>query len=207
MKVMIGIPSTEIVHADFAMALASLAAYTVFKDPSIQMSIFNAKGCSVERNRTYIVEHALKIGADKLFFLDTDMVFAPDILMGLIESEAWVIGCDAVRRVRPYDTLAISLKGIPFQGDETGIHEVLRMGTGVMLIDLRAFNKLRWPWFANEMHADGQFDTEDYLLCDDIRQAGINIYCDLDLSRSVGHIGNVTAFWPGVDNSGRRLVD
>ena len=137
--------------------------------------------------------------ADYLLFLDSDMVFPAILLARLLSHRVKVVGCDYVKRVTPYDTLALDLKGLPLNRKMDGLARVSRMPTGTMLIDMRVFENFEPPWFENRYEGSEQFVSGDYVFCDHMWNRNIKMYCDLDLSKEIGHIGQNTFYWPGVD--------
>lgn len=182
-KVLITIPSGDIVHADFAMALAAMMAMPY---KGLQVGIFNAKGCSIDRNRYRCVEAALDLQADYMLFIDTDMVFQSDLLIRLLDHRQAVVAVDAVKRVEPYEKVARDLRGRPIDSGR-GLVGASYLGTGIMLIDMDVFKSLAAPYFYHQYNGEGCFVTEDIGFCDRVRARGIKIYCDTNIQ--VGHIG------------------
>ena len=60
--------------------------------------------------------------------------------------------------------------------------------TGCLLIRTHVFEKLSKPWF-NTIAAGDSLLGEDYFFCHNAIAAGMEIWCDGDLSRELGHIG------------------
>lgn len=196
MKVLIGIPSTEDVKADFATSLAGLVAYTLSTAREIQLGVFNAKGCHTDRNRHYIIREAQKLDARFLLFLDADMVFPPTLLLKLLAGGKDVTGCDYPRRVQPFNTLAMGMDGLPLDRNRKGLVEVSRMPTGTMLLDMAVLAEIGDPpWFENHHLEEDKFSNGDYTFCDRARAKGIQLFCDLDLSREIGYIGTEIFRW------------
>jgi len=193
MRILIGIPSTEDVKADFAMALATMMGATCAQVQSVQVAVFNAKGCHVDRNRYWIVKKAQEMEADKILFIDSDMVFPPKTLLQLLSHREYIVGVNAVKRTPPHDALAVGLDGELIDTKADGLVEVSRMGTGIMLVDMKVFTDVKAPWFVNT-YVEGKFDSGDYKFCQEVKAQGYNIFCDTELSLQVGHIGSTTHF-------------
>jgi hypothetical protein len=51
---------------------------------------------------------------------------------------------------------------------------------------------LHRPWFRHGLNAAGGDVGEDIVFCRALRAAGHTIYCDHDLSKEIGHIGQHT---------------
>ena len=71
-----------------------------------------------------------------------------------------------------------------------------------MLIDMKVFEKLRAPWFAEPplfMMPGGDPEDkgimpEDEYFCHNALEAGYDIWCDVDLSLHIGHHGSKTYY-------------
>lgn len=197
----IGIPSMDFVHADFALALASLTGN--YRGPH---SLISAKGCYVHKSRDHCVRIAKEKGCSHLLFIDSDMVFPSVVavlpngnpvtpLHRLLGWQKDVVGCMYSRRVAPFTNL-----GTPKQRDlkrvasNSGLIEMDMLPTGFMLIDMRVFDRLRRPYFDFKplYNEDGSYHDEmgeDVRFCEKVREAGMSLWCDVQLSMMIGHIG------------------
>lgn len=187
-KVVIGVPTTGMVHADFAMSLATIVHYTAGSKDVEVASIVNQKTSIIQKGRHDIVKEAQKLEADKLLFLDSDMVFPPNLLTGLAKHKKNIVGCNYATRVHPIKPTArfenkdfISLK-------PQGLIEVGYLGTGSLMVDMKVFDKIGDPYFRVE-YKDKAFHGEDYNFCKDAREAGFKVFCDTNLSKEVRHLG------------------
>lgn len=180
-KVMVAIPSMEMVHADFAISLAALVAYTVGLPGGPNINVINKQRSRIEVNRFGLVQMAKSFGATHILFIDSDMTFPPDTLIRLLKPELRVIGCNAARRTDPPTAI------IPV-GD--GIQQVDHLGLGVMLIDMEVFKHLEVPYFkAVWDESEERFIGEDIYFCRQVRAAGGYVYCNHGLSELIGHVG------------------
>lgn len=186
--VAIGIPSGDMVHADFAMRLATLCL-----KPGARAFIVNAKSSLVMIGRNQIVEAARLAKATHLLFLDSDLVFPPDTLARLLAHDKDIVGGLYVQRVPPHHPL-----GMTFDGQHAmvtaGLQRMKIMPTGCLLLRLSIFNQLPKPWF-NTQSVGEKILGEDYYFCERAHEAGFEIWCDGDLSQEIAHIGqkNYTA--------------
>jgi len=180
--VALGIPSGDMVHADFAMSLA-----TMCMSPGASVALINAKSSLVPLGRNQCVAAARKINATHLMFLDTDMVFPPDTLKRLLAHGKDVVGATYAKRASPQHPLTVSENG-KVEQIASGLRRVKLLPTGCLLIRLNVFDKLEAPYFNLEAEG-GQLRGEDYFFCERARAAGIELWCDGDLSSQLGHIG------------------
>jgi hypothetical protein len=202
-KVLVGIPHTQMIHVDFAISLMNLLLacekYRIqdYKDQTV--TTMWSGGSMLPKQRWEITKEAVRVGADYLLFIDSDHKFPRKLLHALIEHGKDVVAVNCVTKNIPASTTA-RLKptpqhpsGVPVFSDpeKTGLEQVWRVGTGVMLLNCRVFQKIGtrvWDMFFNE--AAGAYQGEDWTLCTKLEEAGIPIYVDHDLSREVTHIGH-----------------
>jgi hypothetical protein len=184
-KVAVCFPSGDMVHADFALALAGLCNST----PPIETPIVNNKSSIVAAARNDAVRRAQEMGCDFMLFLDSDMVFPRTTLHRLLIHRKDIVGAIYAKRVPPYALLGTALEAKP-TCDEQGLTEMKRVPTGCLLIRMAVFEALSKPYFRflND-ETSGEIVGEDYVFCDRAREAGFRIWCDTQLSLEIGHIG------------------
>jgi len=184
-KVAICFASGDMVHADFALALAGLCSASV----GLEIPIVNAKSSIVAEARNRCVELAREHGADFMLFLDSDMVFPRTTLLELLAHNKDIIGATYPRRVPPYGVLGANLPGGQSEKDGA-LMEMRHLPTGCLMIRMSVFDALPGPSFRFRLDPDsGAIIGEDYDFCDRAREAGFTIWCDTRLSFEIGHIG------------------
>ncbi len=180
--VAIGIPSGDMVHADFAAHLATMCL-----NPGARTCIINAKSSLVALGRNQCAEAAKLAGATHLLFLDSDMVFPANTLTRLLRHKKHIVGAVYSRRVPPFHPL-----GVTYEGEHMhvtgGMRRMKIIPTGCLMIDMSVFSRLAKPWFSTRIDGE-KLLGEDYYFCERAAEAGFEIWCDGDLSREVGHIG------------------
>lgn len=136
-----------------------------------------------------------------LFFVDDDMLFAPDLLRRLLarldeHPDLDIIAAFAVRRWPPHFSVAGQLQPdgkaqIVNFTDTQGIARVDLTGLGGgSVIRRSAFTRLARPWFTG-----GPF-TEDWTFCSRLKT--VDGHAAVDLEAVVGHITPM-AVWPTCD--------
>lgn len=184
-KTAICYPSADMVHADFALALAGLCLSL----HPLPVTVVNTKSSIVAEARNIAVERAREAGADFLLFLDSDMVFPQTLLHRLLLHRKDIVGAVYTKRVPPYDLLGAMLPEAEPPGAD-GLVEMRRLPTGCLLIKMTVFDRLAAPWFRFEHDfAQGTILGEDYVFSDTARSAGFRLWADFGLSREIGHIG------------------
>jgi hypothetical protein len=180
--VAIGIPSGDMVHADFAMRLATLCL-----NPGARAFIVNAKSSLVMIGRNQIVEAARLANATHLLFLDSDLTFPADTLKRLLAHGKDIVGGLYVQRAPPHHPLGMTLEG-EHVAVTSGLKPMKIMPTGCLLLKLPVFDRLAKPWF-NTKEVGEKIMGEDFYFCERAIEAGYDVWCDGDLSRELGHIG------------------
>jgi hypothetical protein len=169
-------------HADFCMSLAMLMRREAQRD----VFLVNSKNFNLPDSRNKIAAAAFEHGSEWLLFLDSDMVFPADTLDRLLAHERPMVGATYCRRVHPF-----GLIGDPLEDAQGPLRRMARMPTGCLLVHADIFASLERPWFAFGSAPDGTAVSEDFVFCERVRAAGWDIWCDLALSDSLGHIGQV----------------
>ena len=194
-KVAVGIPSGDLIHADFAMCLVNLTLTSVYN--GIQVAIINQKSSVIEMGRAKLVDSAKDINADYLLFLDSDMMFPPNLLVELLNQQKSenkkVICCDAVRRRAPFTQVVKDMKGKPidYNANPQRLIEVKAGTSAVQLIDMSVFDLVKRPYFLVTWNNEEQeYLGEDFYFTQRLKKHGIPMYCDTFLSRQIVHIGN-----------------
>jgi len=191
LKVVIAIPSEDQVYTDFALSLVTMVSMTLQKHSSIIiLSIVNEKSCSIAQSRCKLVEMAKQQKADAILFIDDDMVFPADLLIRLAKHNKDIVGCEAITHRIPFKSNCVKISGQSTDGSDHGLEEVYSVGTGIMLIRMPVFDKLTIPYFDQIYDKEkNRWQGEDVGFCIKAGLAGIKIYVDHDLSKSVDHLG------------------
>lgn len=203
-KVMVGVPSGSAWHADFGLALfnmgIALLQHPIPGYDGAQLRMFNKRGSILPQLREGILIHAIQQSMDYLLFVDSDQVFPSDIVHALAAHQKPVVAANIVTKMIPASPTARkkSYKD-PIKGekvftdpDSTGLEEVWRVGTGVMLLHIPSIKHIEAPRFNLQWRVDDDFIGEDWYFCEKLEKAGIPIFIDHDISKVIGHIGEFT---------------
>lgn len=197
MKIAICVPSLDAVPVEFALSLAALCNYEGRRKKN-EVIIVNVKSSTVPEARNLCVEKALSIEADKILFIDSDMVFRLDALERLQSSGLDVIGAAYPKRI---DGGGLNfLPMIDSSGyEDAEIEPVRGIGLGFMLIDVAVLRRIERPWFEwgyygeETLRAVGingrTFMSEDYYFCLKVRAASCGVFMDKLLTLKMGHVG------------------
>lgn len=196
-SVAIGIPSGDMVHADFMVSLSQMLMYSTMatiRDRKFKIThLIPGKSSQIQKGRHEIVEGAKNANVDYLLMLDTDMTFPHTTLETLIGCEKFIVGCNYLTRRIPFRSTALTMDMNPLPHNPQGLIKVGRVGTGVILVHMDVFKRLGLPHF--NIYWDGQkFIGEDHDFCRRAIDEGFEVWCHTDLSTKVAHLGQMSCF-------------
>ncbi|MDA9302749.1 hypothetical protein N9578_01520 [bacterium] len=193
-KVAICIPVRDSVTAAFSFSLAMLMKKC--GDSGLKTTLHMVMGSEIASQRQQLAQQALETDCSHILWLDSDMTFPASILDNLLSSKKDIIACNYSTRVKPYRPVAFtSTVDMDERLEEkNGIHPVVAVGFGCMLIKRSVFENMDLPYFSVEWNKDYTSLTgEDLYFCNKARSSGFKIYIDCDMSNKISHIGS-TAF-------------
>lgn len=197
MKISIAIPSTDIVYSDFAMCLTAMVLWTAQKGILV-CALINRKGSIIAQNRCALVDESKAAEATHILFLDSDHIVPKDLIVKLAAHDKDIVGVHQVTKRMPVRSNCEDLKGNRLTKAGQGLEEVTRLGTGIMLVNMKVFEHMKRPYF-DTSYETGMFAKakgwvgEDYKFCEEARHEGFKIYCDHEASKECFHLGT-TAF-------------
>jgi hypothetical protein len=182
-KVIIGMPCTEMMKAKTAHAIGCLT----IGDPTI-VDFLMMQSCDIASARMWLVRRSIELRATHLLFVDSDMLFPTDTLKRLLAHDKDIIGVEYNKRKFPLETVTAYFPNT--EKSETEPYKVGVAGTGVMLIKLSLFSdpKLDKNWFSFGRNAKGEnVIGEDGWFCNTARDAGYDVWVDPTIK--VLHLG------------------
>jgi GT2 family glycosyltransferase len=144
----------------------------------------------IDTARNQIVTSALQDpNCTHVLFIDDDMLFPTDTLLKLLSHDKDIVGVQAFKRREKYEPCVYIKKEDKFYPALIReFSEVDAIGTGVLLVKIGVFKKLKFPWFYTGYDPDGTHWSVDFNFCKDATKEGYKIFCDPDMS--IGHIGD-----------------
>ena len=192
MRTLIAVPAMDTVPTQFCQSLAMLQ-----KEGECAIS-FNV-GSLVYSSRNELAKRAIEMGADYVFWLDSDMTFEPDVLQKMFktiqENNVDILTGVYFRRVPPFTPVLFEKLDMTENGcewaefkelPETGLFEVAGCGFGCVLMKTEIFINvfLKYGTFFNPVEGTG----EDLSFCWRARECGYKIVCDPTIP--LGHVGH-----------------
>lgn len=162
-----------------------------FKEPwqQIQIGLLNFQSSILPNSRTKLVQGALDMGADYGLFLDSDMTFPADLFHRLAKHDKDIVSCMYAKRDGKEPVIQY------LNCDFNGCQEVNKIATGCVLFKMDVWKKIEKPWFEFHMARPGdpyEVIGEDIYMSNKFNAARVPMYCDFDLSKDIGHIGELT---------------
>ena len=187
--VVICIPSGDMVHTDFMLSLIHVMQKA--RVAGFRISVVNSKASIVAIGRNLAVKAGRETRAEWLLFLDSDMIFPAETIERLISHGRDVVGATYPRKILPLAFIGNRLDGVPFSLADKGVIEATRMPAGCLLIKRDIFDRMQEPFFrCGYDEKSGEILGEDFWFSDRVRALGYSLWCDMELSRHVEHIGS-----------------
>jgi hypothetical protein len=197
-KIIIGIPSIGNVRVETVVSLCKMLSST----PGLIYEIVDPITSYIPHNRELIAKEAVRLDADYVLYIDTDMTFPADALTKLLSRNKEIIGVMYNYKGTPPRPTAkldpkykdeckvIEKNGEVFGSitDETKPFRCRAVGTGFFIIKVSVLKKLERPYFTFIPETENnEVVGEDVYFCDKAREAGYEIWCDPTIK--IGHIG------------------
>jgi len=186
-KIFIAIPSTDYIDVDFARSLTSLETVG-------ECHVEFIAGSLIYANRDKLSDMAVNGEYDYMLWLDSDMIFAPDILKRLIADDKDIVSALAFMRRPPYDpviykTLKIGLPGeaqVELYNDypKDSVFEIDACGFGGVLVKTSVIRDVIEKNRTAFIPIPGY--GEDISFCIRARREGYKIFCDSAVK--MGHV-------------------
>ena len=190
MNILIAVPCMDTVPSQFAQSLAVL---TKVENCAVAFQM----GSLIYSSRNNLATMAVQKEVDYVLWLDSDMIFQPDVLQKLIEDrdKGDIISGVYYRRVQPFkpvlfSKLDITDKGCDWLGYDDyptdDLFEVAGCGFGCILTPTSVFVNVMEKF--GDLFAPIQGTGEDLSFCWRARQCGYKIMADPRIQ--LGHVGH-----------------
>ena len=190
MKVLIAVPCMDTVPSQFAQSLAVLNKVE-------NCAIAFQMGSLIYTSRNNLASMAVQNECDYVLWLDSDMIFPPDVLQKLLEDreKGDIITGVYYRRVKPfkpvlYSKLEINDEGCDWLGYDDyptdDLFEVAGCGFGCVLTPTNVFLDVAQKF--GDMFAPINGVGEDLSFCWRAKQCGYKIMADPSIQ--LGHVGH-----------------
>lgn len=195
MRLLIGVPSTDFMHTEFVKSLTGLLKR--LQSDGVDYELHIESGTLVYMARDKIACRAINEKFTHVLWLDSDMVFTPELLEDLQFSRKDFVTGIAVSRRKPFSSClfkSLELNHIKRHGDwdelPRNTFEVAGCGMACVLISvdiLRAVQERYKTCFTPET-----LYGEDTAFCKRVASLGYHIWAEPAVR--VGHIGHLTIY-------------
>jgi hypothetical protein len=190
-QVVICVPTSGLVHALFSYCLVNTISYTEQQGIPVVLEIDT--GTVLSNQRQVLSDSAMNNHqADHIMWLDSDMTFPEDVIVRLLEHKKNVVCATYSKRVAPFHPTAFyNIEPVePVDTEQHGLVAVKYSGMGCMLVRASVVDNIPSPHYPLKWHAPSStWHGEDMGFCDLLADNNITLFCDLDLSREIGHLG------------------
>lgn len=156
--------------------------------------------------REHRVQDALRSDATHVMFIDDDMVFPQDAAHQMLHTanmltlsgvDKVAIGVNPVRKTMT--GLYYTAKGIEQEGSTDFMaskgklfpHEACRCGLSLFLIETKILREMEEPFFEILWGKEAKdHQGEDFYFIKKLRDHGVRVFVDQELSQKVGHVGH-----------------
>ena len=193
-SVMILVPAMEMVNAEFAQHLAMASANLVAHGIKINCA-FNI-GSVITIARRNLTDIFLKSDFDYAWWIDSDMKFPIDAPIKLLKRGVQLVGCNYRRRrfPNPGFTGMMGTAGkyseLVTDDNSPAMQKVDVLPHGCVMVHRSVYESIPQPHYLQDYIPEINLEIgEDIYFCDKAKQAGIDVWCDHELSKEISHIG------------------
>ena len=202
-RVLIMIPALDKVEADFALSLAGMCSQLAFPMkgcPPFSAALKRVRNSNIAASREYAATKALEGNFTHMLFVDSDQTFPEWTLHKLLSDRKSIVAANVSTKVvgnacptaRAYDPENRAGRLIYTTTKSSGLEQVWRIGTGIMLLETNLFRRIPQPWFEIRWNDKTKnYVGEDWGFCEKVEALGVPIFIDHDVSRLTGHVGSV----------------
>ncbi len=152
-----------------------------------------ANQSSLSSSRQVHLDHALKSGYSHMFMVDDDQEFPRDTIMRLLAHQKPVVFPNIAQKV-PGKVIGVVLDDDGKRIDSTGRAGLEQVSYGTLactLLDLSCIRNIPRPHFeVSWIDGANRYIGEDHSFFQKLGKAGVEFWCDHDLSQQVYHVGD-----------------
>jgi len=190
-RIAICMPAREQLHTATCYCLWELNS--LLNRHNVSSRLFISPGTLIANQRHELVLAAQEWNATHVMFIDSDIEFNPIGILQLLEHDLDVVAACYCKRVEPFINTAWHLlddwqSWVRISNDDQGLLKVDAVALGFCLININVFYTVDDPWFQLG-YFSGQYTGEDIEFCRKLKENNIPVYLDLDVSKSLRHLG------------------
>jgi hypothetical protein len=154
---------------------------------------FDASTILINQRET-LINQAIAMKSEWVFWLDSDMMFPPTTLLRLLAHKQDIVACNYMKRSYPFKSVAFTDTNdweswVPIQSEDELV-TVDAIGMGCVLMKTSIFQKLNKPYFEYTYQPKTKdWGGEDFTLFKKLNKVGHQVKVDMNLSNEIYHIG------------------
>lgn len=197
-KLAICIPCRDTLHSAHSLSLIELVKFNTLN--GIETQVFMDGSTVLLTQREHLADQAVDYNSEYTLWLDSDITFPSTLAVKLLKHNQNFVACNYVKRTPPHKGVAYEKmydwnNPLSFEFRDSLI-KIEGIGLGCVLMKTDIFKKLTKPYFDFKYNSTtNDWLGEDMVLCEKIRQLGIELFVDSVLSREIRHLGTY-AFGP-----------
>lgn len=189
MKLLIAVPTTGMWFAEFGHALAVTMADLAANPGPDAIRLTRVESSKLASARMDLAKEAIRVGADKICWLDTDMAFKPANVRALLAHDLDIVAANYPKKIPDQPSVCSALDGTILRQGK-GVEAVGHVGLGLCVTKTSVFLRLPEPFFQFQWNpVTGDDIGEDVYFCRKAREHGIPVHVDHDASVGIKHIG------------------
>jgi hypothetical protein len=184
------VPTNGLLHSEFAFFLIDAIRYT--ESQGYPVDILMDLGTVLSSQRQFLARRAInEHNADYIMWFDSDMTFPEDTIVNLLERNKDIVCATYSKRVEPFHATAFEEINPVVPVEMSGsLKKVKYAGMGCMLVKADVYASIDAPWFPLTWHEQtDSWHGEDMGFCSKAIDSGFDVWCDIDLSVNIGHLG------------------
>ncbi len=200
-SIFVAVPSSRDWKVEFAMSMLSLASHLTEQCCNGELSGLQMR-CQVNSllpmGRQTLLNQALESGATHMLWIDDDTKFPVQAIDVLLSRDLDYVAGNVCRKQFPLSPTAQDEHGNVIDSTgKTGVQEASWLGLAFCLIRLDAIRSTSAPHFEVLYIPDeNKYVGEDMYFCEKMREIGVKMYIDHDVSQRLGHIGDFSYEYP-----------
>lgn len=199
-KTQVCIPTRGLMDDGFVSNLLDLYMHHA-KQGEFLAPILRGRGGTIHSLRQMLVEGSFATGASEILWIDDDMWFPPNTLERLRKHGKPFVACNYLIRHTAHRWTARKESKSISSTRRSGLQKMDMAALGVALVQLSVYEGIPIPWFDTFSRVQSgkvEYLNEDVVHASKLRNAGIDLWIDHDLSQEVAHTLGVKGSPKGV---------
>lgn len=200
-RIFVAVPSCRDWKAEFGTSMISLTSHLTGKIYKGEIGAFIIRcqlASLLSLGREMLLAQAIEEDYTHILWIDDDTRFPHSVIDTMLSRDVDFLAANMCRKKLPCSPIAngFDFKAIDSRG-KTGIEEVWRAGLGLCLMKVSCVKEIPAPRFeVLWLEQAKTYLGEDCYLCEQLKEKGVKLHIDHEVSQLVGHIGDYAYGYP-----------